>query len=372
MQEMIRQIEKAQRPDDLNPYDGVASGLTEYWYPVARSKSLGKKAVAIQVLDQKIALIRDQGKVYALYDRCPHRGVPLSLGRSEFPGTWACPYHGWVFDLKSGVIKAALTDGPDSPICGKGRVKTYPVEERLGYVWVFVGEGTPPPLDDDIPEELRDPEAVRLDRLTLQKGNWRYACENAFDEGHFKYLHRYGVLFSAFTRFPAWSKINVISEERGWITRDVQTVSYEDEYKDLGRWPQKPSSKPKGGGFRVSMRLPCIMRNHHVGTPRTNFSWYVPAGNDAYWYLQIYTMKGNGWEGLKFRLYFWTYLRWVHFVQFNKQDLDMVERMPETTPSRAYRPDVAIFAWRRLCQTARQFAKSNRQQTDYKPASTTT
>lgn len=368
--QQIRHVEKIERTGDSSPYETIAAGLRGYWYPVAYSKSVLKKAVSVQVLDQKIALIRDQGKVHALSDRCPHRGVPLSLGRSEFPGTWACPYHGWVFDLESGVLKAALTDGPDSPICGKARVKTYPVEERLGFIWVFMGDGPPPPLDDDIPEELRDPEAVLLDRLTFQKGNWRYACENAFDEGHFKYLHRYGVLFSAFTHFPAWSTIKVISEEPGWITRDVETVSYEDNYKDLGRWPQKPSSKPKGGSFRVSMRLPGIMRNQHVGTPRTNFSWYVPVGKDGYWYLQIYMVKAKGWEAWKFRLYFWTYLRWVHFVQFNRQDLDMVELMPETTPSRLYRPDAAIVAWRKLCQTARQFSKPKEPQAEYKPMST--
>jgi len=349
------QVTNIARPERATKYDQIASGLKGYWYPVARSKDVRHKAVAVQVLDEKIALIRDNGQVFALRDRCPHRGVPLSLGRQEFPGTWACPYHGWVFDLKTGVLKAALTDGPDSPVCGKARVKTYPAEERLGYVWVYMGDGTPPPIEDDIPEELRDPKAVRLDRLTMQKGNWRYACENAFDEGHFKYLHRYGVLFSAFSKFPAWSTISVIDEAGGWITRRIDTVSYEDTYKDLGRWPQKKSVKPAGGSFRVSMRLPGIMRNHHVGKDRTNYSWYVPVGNDGYLYLQIYTTTARGWKAFKFWLYFWTYLRWVHFVQFNQQDLDMVEVLPETAPSRLYRPDVAIVAWRKLCETARQF-----------------
>lgn len=343
------------RPERMNKYEQVAGGLRGYWYPVARSSTIKDKAVAVQVLDEKIALIRDEGKVFALRDRCPHRGVPLSLGRKEFPGTWACPYHGWVFDLKTGVLKAALTDGPDSPVCGKARVKSYPTEERLGFVWVYVGEGTPPPIEDDIPEELRDPKAIRLDRLTMQKGNWRYACENAFDEGHFKYLHRYGVLFSAFSKFPAWSTISVINEEGGWITRQVDSVAFEGTYGDLGQWPQKKSSKPVGGIFRVSMRLPGIMRNHHVGKDRTNYSWYVPVGKDGYLYLQIYTTNATGWKKLKFWLYFWTYLRWVHFVQFNRQDLDMVELLPETPPSRLYRPDVAIIAWRKLCETARQF-----------------
>ena len=67
----------------------------------------------------------------------------------------SCGYHGWTYDLASGTLVAALTDGPDSPICGKVRVRTYPVEERIGIVWVYIGELDPPPVEADIPEELR-------------------------------------------------------------------------------------------------------------------------------------------------------------------------------------------------------------------------
>jgi phenylpropionate dioxygenase-like ring-hydroxylating dioxygenase large terminal subunit len=336
-------------------YGEVSVGLRGYWYPVAWSRSLRKKPLAIKLLRSDIVLIRDNGKAFAINDFCPHRGVRLSTGRREFAGTWTCRYHGWVFDLETGILKAALTDGPDSPACEKLRVKTFPVEERLGLIWVYMGRGVPPPLDEDIPAELRDPETMMLGRMTLQKGNWRYACENAFDEGHFKYLHRYGALFSFFQEFPAWSKVNIIKEAGGWITRDVQSVSFADDYKSVGKWPPKSFWKRASKGFRVSMHLPCIMRNHHVGTPRTNFSWYVPVGDDGYRYFQIYTMKARGFSAVKFWLHFWLFLRPVHFVQFNKQDLSMVEQLPDTPPSRLYRPDESIVEWRHLVESARQF-----------------
>ena len=59
-------------------------------------------------------LIREKGVVRALHDRCPHRGVPLShpMSSQEWPGTWTCCYHGWTFNLESGVLVAAITDGP--------------------------------------------------------------------------------------------------------------------------------------------------------------------------------------------------------------------------------------------------------------------
>ena len=79
---------------------------------------------------------RDGGQAYALQDRCPHRGIPLSIGEQVFPGTFTCRYHGWTFDLKTGTLAAALTDGPDSPVCGKARVRTYELAERAGILWI--------------------------------------------------------------------------------------------------------------------------------------------------------------------------------------------------------------------------------------------
>src|SRR5581483_4119964 len=213
-------------------YDGAKAGLRNYWYPAAWSKAVQTKPVSVQLLDEPVVLLREHGRVYALFDQCPHRGIPLSVGRREFPGTWTCRYHGWTFDVATGVLKAAITDGPYSPICGKVRVKTYPVEERLGLIWVYMGEGVPPPVEADIPEEFFQPDVLILGRMTLQQGNWRYACENAFDEGHFKYLHRYGAVHSLTWKLPAWSKIKVILEDESWLTRDVQEVSFSDEYGD--------------------------------------------------------------------------------------------------------------------------------------------
>src|SRR5207253_3261173 len=150
--------------------------------------------------------VANRGKVHAFYDQCPHRGIPLSVGRQEFPGTWSCRYHGWTFDCATGDLKAALTDGPDSPICGKVRVRTYPVEERAGLVWVYMGEAErgdtgafrPPPVEADIPTAFLEADTVIVGRIAERKGNWRYAAENGFDESHAKFLHRYGCRWTMF------------------------------------------------------------------------------------------------------------------------------------------------------------------------------
>ncbi len=99
-------------------YNAAVLGFRNYWYPVAFSRRLGTKPVAITLCGEKIVLARHAGKLYALHNRCPHRGIPLSEGQQTFPGLLTCPYHGWTYELASGQLFAVLTVGPDSPICG--------------------------------------------------------------------------------------------------------------------------------------------------------------------------------------------------------------------------------------------------------------
>ena len=83
------------------------------------------------------------GKAHGLHNHCPHRGVRLSKGKQWRPNTISCPYHGWTFDLETGDLVAVITNGPDSRIYGKAAVKTYPVEECIGLIWAYIGDGEP-------------------------------------------------------------------------------------------------------------------------------------------------------------------------------------------------------------------------------------
>src|SRR5687767_14453686 len=75
-------------------YSAAVLGFRNYWYPVMLARELGKKPRAIKICGEKIALFKEAGRVFALHDRCPHRGVPLSFGRKEAEGTISCAYHG--------------------------------------------------------------------------------------------------------------------------------------------------------------------------------------------------------------------------------------------------------------------------------------
>ncbi|HEY7060761.1 MAG TPA: Rieske 2Fe-2S domain-containing protein [Chloroflexota bacterium] len=338
-------------------YEAAALGFRNYWYPVTWSRAIGRKPKAFRLLGEPVMLLRERGKVYAFYDQCPHRGIPLSVGRQEWPGTWSCRYHGWTFDLATGVLKAALTDGPDSPICGKVRAKTYPVEERAGMIWVWMGEGASAvPVEDDIPPAFLEPDAVIVGRINVRKGNWRYGAENGFDEAHAKYLHRYGSLWTMFRHIPAWAKRiggPQIDAAGVWLSRPPNSIGMEAEYPGLGVWPPAHwwKSRKRGQGNRIAIRLPgCLVSQYAT---HAHYEWYVPVDRGHHRYLQFLVMRATGKDALEYRLRYWLYRRWLFHGQFNGQDAWMVELMPETGPERLFRPDASITAWRRLCEHAR-------------------
>ena len=334
-------------------YAAAELGLRNYWYPVMWSRDLGRRPTALKLCGELIMLLREPGKVYALYNQCPHRGIPLSVGRQDFPGTWSCRYHGWTFDLESGVLKAALTDGPDSPICGKVRAKTYPVEERAGLVWVYVGDEPPPPVEADIPDEFLRPDTVVVGRITVQPGNWRYACENGYDAGHAAYLHRHGTPETVFRDAAAWRRIRPYRDERGILVRGVTGGGQREDYPGLGTWPPQRFWKRPGGRHETSIRLPGILRIKAPDQPHARWVWWTPVDRDHYRMLQFFTRPARGLDALRFRLGYALVRRPLHHVLFNNQDVRMVRLTPESAPERLYRPDVAITAWRRLCEHAR-------------------
>ena len=66
---------------------------------------LGSRRVA-RAKGMDVAVFRnDQNQVFALLDRCPHKGGPLSQG-IVFGTSVACPLHNWTIGLDSGCAKA--------------------------------------------------------------------------------------------------------------------------------------------------------------------------------------------------------------------------------------------------------------------------
>jgi phenylpropionate dioxygenase-like ring-hydroxylating dioxygenase large terminal subunit len=364
MSTLIKSSGSAHAGDRWEKYRSVVGGLSEYWYPVTTVAELRKKKrMTLTLLGKHLVLFYEQERAFALLDECPHRQVPLSLGKIEFPGHVSCIYHGWTFNLKTGRMVAALTDGPQSPINGIPGVRTFPVEERIGLIFVWTGEGQPVPPESDIPTELLQRDARVYPFAQVVKGNWRHAVENGFDEAHAKMLHR-DSLWLLFRNISAWNETDVKKSEDGtWLVRHQKAVHLSSNYPELGTWP-KPKfwvPPPKQGGAPgvtggndhvISVRLPGTLRVRQPGTADwTHYEWYVPADANHYRYLVLaVTWRKSPWSRLMFWLRYWSYILLIHHRHFNGQDLNVVASMPESTPAALFRPDISIIEWRRLVQ----------------------
>ncbi len=90
---------------------------------------LGARVVERKV-GGNIAIFRNQDdRVFALLDRCPHRGGPLSQG-IVFGERVACPLHNWSIGLADGV--AALPD--------EGCTQAFAVRVDAGRVYLDARE----------------------------------------------------------------------------------------------------------------------------------------------------------------------------------------------------------------------------------------
>jgi len=363
-------------------YEAAKQGLRNYWYPVLWARKLkSKKPTAVKLCGEKIMLQRDaDGKPRALKDRCPHRGVRLSQGKQWWPGTVSCPYHGWTFDLVSGDLKAAITDGPDSRMCGKAAVKTYPAEERLGMIWVYVGDEPPHPLKDQLPAELVNPPKYAVGgRMQDREGDWRLYAENGFDEGHAKYLHRTSI-WRIMKVMPTWNKIH-IEKEGHWLYRVEDERFWEADYPGLGKWTNdrwfkiKPKQKQgkfmgnTGGGKTnayikaqdftgfASISLPGVLR---IAYPNfIHYEFYVPIDVDETKYVGVMIQFKSGIKKWLYYLQYLLQIRWMFHGNFSAQDHWMVEET-NAPPERLYRPDISLLEWRKLFSGPNPFKDENK------------
>jgi nitrite reductase/ring-hydroxylating ferredoxin subunit len=114
--------------------------VTRSWHDVTSVEQLRRDgAVVTRIGGREIGVLMDGDEPKAIRNRCPHMGAPLCLGtvrrrETGAPGSYRledrrvlhCPWHGWEFDLDSGVC-------PDD---ARMRAAVYPVQVRDGRILV--------------------------------------------------------------------------------------------------------------------------------------------------------------------------------------------------------------------------------------------
>lgn len=111
---------------------GSSFGVPDGWWPVAHSEEVGHHPRAFRLGSQDLAVYRDlSGAVRAVADRCPHRRLPLSMGRLTEDGSIQCPYHGWSFDGATGRCTAIPNLSAEERIPNGIRVKAFSAAENI-------------------------------------------------------------------------------------------------------------------------------------------------------------------------------------------------------------------------------------------------
>jgi phenylpropionate dioxygenase-like ring-hydroxylating dioxygenase large terminal subunit len=184
---------KSPEPPSL-PLGHPNMGLRNRWYLLRQSKDFGEGPEHQRVLGEDLVLWRDaDGIARVMRDYCPHRGARLSLG-DVVDGELQCWYHAWRFD-GSGQCTSVPTQGGKCSLQRRLRIEAaYPTEEQGGYVWGWIGEQEPAPLE--LPEEFTDPAYASFPESVVWQGNWTLALENLTDVLHAPFLHNNSLTLS--------------------------------------------------------------------------------------------------------------------------------------------------------------------------------
>jgi len=161
-----------------------------YWQPAALVDELaGNRPLRpVRLLGESLVLFRDQKGRHGLIERvCPHRGTDLAFGRLEAGGL-RCAFHGWLFDV-TGRCLDTPAEPEGSRLCGNIRQKAYPVVERSGILFAYMGAGEPPAFPH------LDCFAAPATHTFAFKGmidcNWLQSLEVGIDPAHTSFLHRF-------------------------------------------------------------------------------------------------------------------------------------------------------------------------------------
>ncbi len=136
--------------------------LARHWYPVARSRDVVDAPVSAALLDEPLVVYRADDEVVVAGDICPHRGVPLSMGRGD-GSTVTCAYHGLRFGAAGRCV--AIPAHPTAKIPRRLALRTYPAVERYGLVWTCL---RPDPAGADDPRTAPIPAMPGWDEPAFQ------------------------------------------------------------------------------------------------------------------------------------------------------------------------------------------------------------
>jgi len=174
----------------IGPGTGAGKLMRSYWQPAALVDELaGNRPVKpVQLLGENLVIFRDDQGRYGLIARaCPHRGTDLAFGRLE-DGGLRCAFHGWLFDVHGACLETPA-EPEGSVLCNNIRQTAYPVLEKNGILFAYLGPGEPPCFPDF--DCFTAPASHTFAFKGLIECNWLQSLEVGIDPAHTSFLHRF-------------------------------------------------------------------------------------------------------------------------------------------------------------------------------------
>jgi hypothetical protein len=273
--------------------DTAAGGLMRrYWQPAALVDELAgtnRPIKPIRLLGEDLVLFRGEGGRYGLVERrCPHRGTDLAYGRLENGGL-RCAFHGWLFDVNGQCLETpAEPDG--SNLCANIKQKAYPVIEKSGILFAYMGPGEPPEFPHF--DCFIAPDSHTFAFKGMIDCNWLQSLEVGIDPAHTSFLHRF-----FHDEDPA--------DQYGKLFRDTSADSDMPMTKIMRDFPRPVIEvESTDYGFRLITLRKISDRNTHVRVTNLMFpnafiipmsremtitQWHVPIDDTKHYWYAIFT-----------------------------------------------------------------------------------
>lgn len=288
---------------EVGPGTPCGELMRRYWQPIATSAEVQSVPRKVRVLGEDLVLFRDhKGRAGLLYPRCMHRGTSLYYGRIEADGIRCC-YHGWLFD-----VEGRCLDQPCEPDGGRHRDNArqpwYPVEERYGLVFAYLGPPGKKPvlprydtLENVGPDEMLWSDVSGFfatgDRsLSVVPYSWLQMNDNIMDPFHVHVLHSTFSGIQFHQKFALLPKVDFFAIDHGVCYSAVRQLDDGQEVDRISSWLMPNIMSVPDIQFRAGAA--------------SNVAWVVPVDDSSYVSASVMKLpKGADGPGVRINGKLW-------------------------------------------------------------------
>jgi hypothetical protein len=277
---------------------GTAAGalLRRYWQPAALVDELsGERPVRpVRLLGEDLVMFRDDAGRYGLIGRaCPHRGTDLAFGRRENGGL-RCAFHGWLFDVDGRCLETPAE--PEGSVLRRNiRHTAYPVVERSGILFAYLGPGEPPALPHF--DCFTAPATHTFAFKGLIECNWLQSLEVGIDPAHTSFLHRFFHDEDAASGYGKLFRDKSIDSDLPMtrIMREFPRPQIEVEATDYG---MRVVTLRRISAAATHVRVTNLVFPNAFTIPMSSemtiTQWHIPIDDTRHYWYAIFTSFGAG------------------------------------------------------------------------------